>query len=514
MLIGRSRRCEVTLKSSSLVSRRHCRIDARDSGYFLRDLDSQNGTWVDGQRIDHAFLQDGDRFVVGDVILRIRRGEIEVEGTADPRSVHDRPKLRDQRPALLLISLPVLSGVLLLALAGRDRGPLGADESETLRRMAKEIAAALVVEETTSPPLDSSVVAALDPSATATEVAVALPVDPSRKPYTLEELLTIAATVDRVLAAREAEMEALLENPESELERAIAGGEIAPRPLEESWSQIAGDAPPVPAGKPSNRLAVTSSPPPPRLHPRLVPAATRPTRGSDHTDVAKVSPPPDPAPLFPEGARADLARAIVDEGIGLIDRYHVRDVSYVPLRPLIVRLRDLDGLPAAHGLLELRAHNHEQLRKVYRRSQKLSREASRAGKDLTSRPKGGADEREDELTLRLAEMVEEHLGTLVLIRDELEGALLAAGNPVSIVEALQVAFDTKEADFFEKASTAATLNRTWPAVPVLIEAVGSAEASIRRTSRESLETITGERPGTSRSAWREWWRARVDQKEA
>ncbi len=48
------------------VSRRHAVITrGADGGFVLRDLGSRNGTFVNGTRIDEAFLQIGDRIAVG-----------------------------------------------------------------------------------------------------------------------------------------------------------------------------------------------------------------------------------------------------------------------------------------------------------------------------------------------------------------------------------------------------------------------------------------------------------------
>jgi pSer/pThr/pTyr-binding forkhead associated (FHA) protein len=47
------------------VSRRHCRIDFDGEFYWLVDLDSHNGTFVNGRRISRCLLYDGDMLKVG-----------------------------------------------------------------------------------------------------------------------------------------------------------------------------------------------------------------------------------------------------------------------------------------------------------------------------------------------------------------------------------------------------------------------------------------------------------------
>ena len=53
-----------------LVSRVHCRLTALPSGELeVRDLESTNGTFVNGERIATARLASGDKLTVGRVEL-------------------------------------------------------------------------------------------------------------------------------------------------------------------------------------------------------------------------------------------------------------------------------------------------------------------------------------------------------------------------------------------------------------------------------------------------------------
>lgn len=58
---------------ATLVSRLHCRISAGAAGLEVVDLDSTNGTFVNGRRVDRAMLQSGDRIKVGAVELVVTR---------------------------------------------------------------------------------------------------------------------------------------------------------------------------------------------------------------------------------------------------------------------------------------------------------------------------------------------------------------------------------------------------------------------------------------------------------
>jgi pSer/pThr/pTyr-binding forkhead associated (FHA) protein len=61
---------------AALVSRVHCRLTARRDGQLeLRDLQSTNGTFVNGDRAETAILADGDRIKVGRIELLVAREE-------------------------------------------------------------------------------------------------------------------------------------------------------------------------------------------------------------------------------------------------------------------------------------------------------------------------------------------------------------------------------------------------------------------------------------------------------
>lgn len=71
--IGRNQQNTLVL-NDSLISRTHARIDVTDAGAVLRDLDSGNGIFVDGQRIVEVKLSDGQVFMIGNFQLRFEEG--------------------------------------------------------------------------------------------------------------------------------------------------------------------------------------------------------------------------------------------------------------------------------------------------------------------------------------------------------------------------------------------------------------------------------------------------------
>ncbi|MEM7136912.1 MAG: sigma 54-interacting transcriptional regulator [Myxococcota bacterium] len=64
--------CENTLMlADRAVSRSHCRLEPHGQGVSVRDLDSTNGTWVDGVRVRCARLRPGALIRVGRTRLRV-----------------------------------------------------------------------------------------------------------------------------------------------------------------------------------------------------------------------------------------------------------------------------------------------------------------------------------------------------------------------------------------------------------------------------------------------------------
>ena len=70
--IGRAEDCNLRAHSD-LVSRHHCVIVIEEGYVAVRDFQSKNGTFVNGQRItDETALKSGDRLKVGQIELEIQ----------------------------------------------------------------------------------------------------------------------------------------------------------------------------------------------------------------------------------------------------------------------------------------------------------------------------------------------------------------------------------------------------------------------------------------------------------
>jgi pSer/pThr/pTyr-binding forkhead associated (FHA) protein len=70
--LGRSPGAEFMV-DVAMVSRLHCRLSAGATELQVDDLESTNGTFVNGTRVAKSILKDGDRLGVGRVELVISR---------------------------------------------------------------------------------------------------------------------------------------------------------------------------------------------------------------------------------------------------------------------------------------------------------------------------------------------------------------------------------------------------------------------------------------------------------
>lgn len=89
-LIGRSPTTDITLLDEG-ISREHALIlyEAETDSYALEDLQSTNGTKLNGKRVRSDVLRDGDELQIGHTIFQFQRSEAGArpsEGEAAPRS--------------------------------------------------------------------------------------------------------------------------------------------------------------------------------------------------------------------------------------------------------------------------------------------------------------------------------------------------------------------------------------------------------------------------------------------
>ena len=72
LVVGRDPDCGLPFGDGS-VSRRHSRIFLANGAVYIEDLGSQNGTFVNGTRLDLArLLRSGDEIRAGDVVFKLK----------------------------------------------------------------------------------------------------------------------------------------------------------------------------------------------------------------------------------------------------------------------------------------------------------------------------------------------------------------------------------------------------------------------------------------------------------
>lgn len=113
LLVGRGEHCDVTIENNS-VSRQHCILGWTSAGVQVRDLQSSNGCWVNGRRIEKsAVVHPNDLLGIASVQFRLclsnddtddQQGTTdEVKGNKSTQAEHttrQRLKVEEWRPGL------------------------------------------------------------------------------------------------------------------------------------------------------------------------------------------------------------------------------------------------------------------------------------------------------------------------------------------------------------------------------------------------------------------------------
>src|SRR5262245_5135069 len=79
LVLGRGEDCEIRINDHS-VSRLHARVENRGDGYWIVDLQSTNGSFVNDVVTTATLLKDGDYLRIGNCIYRyLAGGNVEAE---------------------------------------------------------------------------------------------------------------------------------------------------------------------------------------------------------------------------------------------------------------------------------------------------------------------------------------------------------------------------------------------------------------------------------------------------
>lgn len=82
--VGRDSSNDIVIEHR-LASRRHARFEKDDAGCYVHDLESTNGTFINGEKIEGArLLHNNDEVWIGDTVIVFRDPEATVKGSPPP----------------------------------------------------------------------------------------------------------------------------------------------------------------------------------------------------------------------------------------------------------------------------------------------------------------------------------------------------------------------------------------------------------------------------------------------
>src|SRR6185436_15558490 len=68
VIVGRDTSAGITI-NDTMASRNHFKVEARTGSYVLVDLNSKNGTLLNGSRVKESRIAAGDRIQVGETVF-------------------------------------------------------------------------------------------------------------------------------------------------------------------------------------------------------------------------------------------------------------------------------------------------------------------------------------------------------------------------------------------------------------------------------------------------------------
>ena len=86
-IIGRRKDCDLRIPLAA-VSRRHCRLFTQEDTLKIRDLNSRNGTIINGQTVEETDVKPGDKLTVGPLTFILQ-----VDGKPDKLEAADAEAL-------------------------------------------------------------------------------------------------------------------------------------------------------------------------------------------------------------------------------------------------------------------------------------------------------------------------------------------------------------------------------------------------------------------------------------
>ena len=138
VVVGTHLSTDFVLKDTA-VSRFHCELRAEEGKAILRDLDSKNGTMLEGVRVFSAPLKDGDTITVGNTRLRFELSPDRVQMVLSERERFGRMvgRSRAMRATFAVLERAAQSDVTVLLLGETGTGKDLAAESIHLESARK-----------------------------------------------------------------------------------------------------------------------------------------------------------------------------------------------------------------------------------------------------------------------------------------------------------------------------------------------------------------------------------------
>ena len=124
MVIGRSEQADIFVDNPT-VSRRHALVECDERGCRITDLNSFNGTYVNGERVQTKELADGDQIVIGNSLIYFDRsalsqfsrgGGVKVDCVDLERAINEKLKILNG------VSLSIYPGELVCIVGGSGAG--------------------------------------------------------------------------------------------------------------------------------------------------------------------------------------------------------------------------------------------------------------------------------------------------------------------------------------------------------------------------------------------------------
>ena len=119
LVIGRAADCGLVISHPS-VSAHHAELHFDGEQFWLRDLSSANGTFVNGVRITSTALNEGDNVHLGPIALEFTGGQLQIRVDYETEPSEEAPPAAAKKKRLLItaavvavsaaIAIPVLIG--------------------------------------------------------------------------------------------------------------------------------------------------------------------------------------------------------------------------------------------------------------------------------------------------------------------------------------------------------------------------------------------------------------------